>query len=785
MTESSLTSTTYSPAIFSTLFQNMFDAVVIYNYETETIKDCNQAVLKLLGFTKDEFLNLSRFDIMPRYSSLYPGVDIHEFIKNDHKKKVANGESICSKGEFVKKNGDVAFARFNIVPTGKEKGDAFVILHEITKEIESTRRLEQSRKKYQTIFNNACESIIYFDLEHERIVECNKVALKMFKAESKKEFLGADWKRFYAQSDGTLNQLSIQNFFKGIIREATTVGSCTCVFLAHRFDGSTFVAEITTVAINKESESKKLIFFVKDITEKYYNGLKWEKLYNEQEQILNSMPLQFGQKDLKNNFVKGNEALKRALGLPKGKIEGRNLSEFMSEEDAKKAQQEDLQIMRTKQPILGITTLVKDKDGKPTWSKVNKLPIFNKKNEVIGIQIHVVDVTDLVETNRKIIESERNLNALFDNAFDGIMTFDCNRDKILRCNLRLANYLYTDTRTLMASNLEEFSPEFQPNGMKSDQAFAHIVKKTKKRGTYESEWVFSPKEGEQLICEMITFLLPQSTSCQIMFVMKDITERKEQDEIIKNNVVELNLKNAELTKYIESNNQLENFAAIASHDMQEPLRTIQSYTQLLQKSLKENATPAQNEYMHFITSSTSNMRHLIQDLRAYSKVDSTRLNIRSINIDFMVSEVLKGLKASIDYQSAVIEIPEKLPIVDGDRTKLKQLFQNLITNALKYVEKNVVPKIVITFEDRENDVLFKVRDNGIGIAEKNQTRIFQLFERLHEISQYVGTGIGLSLCKKVVEQHFGEIGVDSKEGEGSTFYFTISKEVNRKFKELM
>lgn len=784
LAESSLTSTTYSPAIFSTLFQNMFDAVFIYNYETETIKDCNQSVLKLLGFSKDEFLALNRFDMMPQYSSLHPDIDSHELIRVDHRKKVIKKEVIYSTGEFLKKNGEIAIAQFNIVPTGEERGDAFVILHEITQELESTNILKQSTEKYETIFNNACESIIYFDLVNKKFVECNKVAVEMFRASSKMEFLKSDWKRFYAQSDGTLNQISIDIFFKGIIREAREGGSCCCVFLADRFDGSTFVAEITTVSVAKKAETR-VIFFIKDITDDYHNRRNWEKLYFEQDQILNSIPLQFGLKDLENNFVKCNEAMTRALNSTVENIEGKNLSEFVPEENARKSHLEDLQIARTKQPILGITFSVKDKDGKKTWSKIDKLPLLNKKNDVTGILTHVTDITDLMESQRKIIESERNNNALFDNAFDGIMIFDCNDNKVLRCNLRLATYLSTDTRTIIATSLKEFSPEYQTNGMKSCQAFEQIVKKTKKRGTYETEWVFLPKNEEQLTCEMIAFLLPQATSCRIMFVLKDITDRKEQEEIIKNNVIELNLKNAELTKYIESNNQLENFAAIASHDMQAPLRTIQSYTKLLQKSLKDNATSAQNEYMHFITSSTSNMRHLIQDLRAFSKVDSTKLNIRSINIDLMITEVLKELKASIDYQSAVVMIPKKLPTVDGDRIKLKQLFQNLITNALKYVEKNVIPKIEISYEDRENEFLFKLKDNGIGIAEKNQKRVFQLFERLHEMSQYVGTGIGLSLCKKVVEQHFGTIGIKSEEGKGSTFYFTISKEVSRKFKDIV
>ncbi|MFK8009276.1 MAG: PAS domain S-box protein [Saprospiraceae bacterium] len=776
--EFSAISTTYSPSIFSNLFQNMFDSVLIYNYETETIKDCNQSILKLLGYSKDRLLELNLFDLMPRSSSLYPNVDIHELTGDNHREKVMNGEVIYSTGEFIRKNGEAAFVQVNIVPTGEDRGDAFVILHEITQELENTKILEQSKEKYETIFNNACESIIYFDIIENKLVECNMVAVEMFRAVNKSEFLQANWKRFYAQSDGTLNQLSRNNFFKGILREAKQVGSCCCIFLAHRFDGSTFVAELTTVSVNKKSESK-VVFFIKDITEEYYNRLQWEKLYYEQEQILDSMPLQFGQKDLENNFVKCNQAMTHALNSTAENIVGKNLAEFVPEESARKSHLEDLQIARTKQPILGITFSVKDKQGKTTWSRIDKLPLLNKKNDVTGILTHVTDITDLMESQRKIIESERNNNALFDNAFDGIMIYDCNVDKILRCNLRLANYLSTDTRTIIATSIEEFSPEYQSNGMKSCQAFAQVVKKTKKRGTYETEWVFSAKNGEELVCEMIAFLLPQGTSCQIMFVIKDITDRKEQDKIIKENVFTLNLKNAELTKYIESNIQLENFAAIASHDMQAPLRTIQSYTQLLQKSLKENATPAQNEYMHFITNSTSNMRHLIRDLRAFSKVGSAKLNIRSIDIDFMLAEVIKELKATIDYQKAEVVIVNKLPVVDGDRIKLKQLFQNLITNALKYVEKGVIPRVEISSEEREVDFLFKVKDEGIGIAEKNQERIFQLFERLHEMGQYVGTGIGLSLCKKIVEQHFGEIGVESKEGEGSTFYFSISKEVSK------
>ena len=210
---------------------------------------------------------------------------------------------------------------------------------------------------------------------------------------------------------------------------------------------------------------------------------------------------------------------------------------------------------------------------------------------------------------------------------------------------------------------------------------------------------------------------------------------------------ELDRKNKELKKYIESNSQLENFAAIASHDLQAPLRTIHSYTQLLQRSLKDKATEDQKDFMHFITNATSNMRHLIRDLRAFSKVDSTQLNLRSIHVGEMLKEVLSELNATIEHQKAAVTFADNMPTIECDRIKLRQLFQNLITNALKYIGKDIIPNVQISFEEQNDYWCFKVKDNGIGIAPEYQEKIFQLFQRLHNRDEYVGTGIGLSLCK--------------------------------------
>jgi len=527
------------------------------------------------------------------------------------------------------------------------------------------------------------------------------------------------------------------------------------------------------------------IFFIKDITEQFYAQKERDELYHEQSQIIDSMPFQFSQKDLENNIVKCNKAMNQYLSGSSKSIVGENLSKFIPDADAEKIHQEDLAIAKTKQPKLNYVFETLNINREKIWGRIDKIPLFDEKDEVKGILSYVVDISDLLESQKKTKQSENNYRALFDNAFDGILLYDCNTHKNIRCNLKLASYLSSNTDVVLKTKIEDFSLEYQSNGMKSSQFFEMIVNKTKKRGTYHTEWVFEEKNGDLLISEISTYLIPQENTCQVVIIFKDITEQKEQEDIIKINVFELNKKNVELQKYIESNNQLENFAAIASHDLQAPLRTIHSYTQLLQKSINENATELQNEYMHFITSATGNMRHLIRDLRAFSKVDSTKLHIRTINSDFMLEEVLSELEAMIDYKKVNVEVPNNIPTIIGDRIKLKQLFQNLITNALKYVGKDVIPEVKISFEDQENQWIFKVNDNGIGIAQTNQEKVFQLFQRLHAHDEYTGTGIGLSLCKKVVDQHFGEIGVESEEGKGSVFYFSIPKNVEMRIREIM
>jgi len=256
-------------------------------------------------------------------------------------------------------------------------------------------------------------------------------------------------------------------------------------------------------------------------------------------------------------------------------------------------------------------------------------------------------------------------------------------------------------------------------------------------------------------------------------MVTDITKRKQQEALLKEHEANLELKNEELR---QKNRELEQFAYIASHDLQEPLRTVSSFSGQLQKQYGDKLDDLAKKYLFFMQQGTERMKALITDLLDYSRIGKKK-QLRTIDCNELIENVLADLHTSI--QEAKVEICKgRLPVVKGYSTEMKQLFQNLISNAIKFRKKEVVPKIHISSQPIKGGWEFSVEDNGIGIAEEHNERIFVIFQRLHSRSEYEGTGIGLSHCKKIVELHGGKIWVKSSPGEGSSFRFTILENNN-------
>ena len=253
---------------------------------------------------------------------------------------------------------------------------------------------------------------------------------------------------------------------------------------------------------------------------------------------------------------------------------------------------------------------------------------------------------------------------------------------------------------------------------------------------------------------------------------QNITRRKDDEALM----IELNNRLKQRADELAASNvELERFAYVASHDMQEPLRMITSFLQLFKKKYQNQIDETAEQYLHFVMDGADRMKRLITDLLEYSRIGSNKGILETIDTAALMQEVEEVFVNRIAECEATI-ICKGLPVIRGNKTQLFQLFQNLVGNALKYIG-NEKPVVIVEGLEEEQQFLFSVSDNGIGIKPMFFEKIFVLFQRLHHKHQYGGTGIGLSVCKKIVEKHGGKIWVTSEPDKGSTFYFTISKEI--------
>ena len=225
-------------------------------------------------------------------------------------------------------------------------------------------------------------------------------------------------------------------------------------------------------------------------------------------------------------------------------------------------------------------------------------------------------------------------------------------------------------------------------------------------------------------------------------------------------------------KLSQSNKELEQFAYVASHDLQEPLRMVASYIQLLQRRYKGNITAEADEFINYAVDGVVRMKTLINDLLAYSRVNTKEAPLEDVDCNKVVEQNLKNLAASIADTRATVNY-ENLPVVRANQMQINQLFQNLISNAIKFRKPDVDPIVNISAKHAGDEWLFTVSDNGIGIDKEFSDKIFVIFQRLHNNSEYPGTGIGLAICKRIIEKLGGHLWVESEPGEGSTFTFTI------------
>ena len=281
---------------------------------------------------------------------------------------------------------------------------------------------------------------------------------------------------------------------------------------------------------------------------------------------------------------------------------------------------------------------------------------------------------------------------------------------------------------------------------------------------WHGELVNRRKDGA-LYDEEMTITPVRSAAGQIthfIAIKQDISERKRDEDVIKRTT----------EKLARSNQDLEQFASVASHDLQEPLRMVSGYLQLIERRYRDKLDSEAKEFIGFAVDGAMRMSRLITDLLDYSRINTRGKQPEPVNMEIVLKRAVENLQEAIRDSNATIT-HEELPTVQGDATQLVQLLQNLVGNAIKFRAADRPVRVYIGARKLDDEWVFSVKDEGIGIEPRYAEKIFLIFQRLHSRAEYPGTGIGLAICKKIVERHGGRIWVESQSGQGSTFFFTI------------
>jgi PAS domain S-box-containing protein len=373
--------------------------------------------------------------------------------------------------------------------------------------------------------------------------------------------------------------------------------------------------------------------------------------------------------------------------------------------------------------------------------------------ELEALRLRVGELEKLGEERKRMEEalrqSEDNLKTYLESAPDGVYLND-SKGKFLYGNKKAEEIIGYEREELIGKSFLKLNLLPAKYLAKAGKLLALNAMG---RRTGPDEFELTRNDGSRMWVEINTAPIKQAGKVVVIGFVRDITERKQAEEAL-----------------VRSNAELEQFAYIASHDLQEPLRMVTSYVQLLARRYKGKLDKDADDFIGYAVDGATRMQRMINDLLNYSRVGTRGKEFRPTNCEDVLSHVLTNLKLAVEESGALVT-HDPLPTVMADESQLVQLFQNLLSNAIRYRNQES-PRVHVSAEQKVNEWVFAMSDNGIGIEPQYFDRIFQVFQHLHGGS-HRGSSIGLATCKKIVERHGGHIWVESEVGKGSTFYFTI------------
>ena len=478
---------------------------------------------------------------------------------------------------------------------------------------------------------------------------------------------------------------------------------------------------------------------------------------------------------LQGRFLLVNQRLCEILGYTPDELQEKTFQDITFPEDLTTNLAQTDRLMKGEIKNYSIEKRYIHKNGHLIWVNLTESVQLDDAGNPLYFIVVLEDVTKRKHAESALLESENKFRIIADSIKDVLWMSSPENRQIIYINPACEEVWGISRRDLYAKP-QLFTAAVHPDDcawLQNDDPFSAIYNFEGKSAFHYR--IIRPDGTIRWIedCRVPVYD-EQGEMSLIVGIARDVTHRQNAELAREEHFRQITALMEELKR---SNQDLQQFAYIASHDLQEPLRTVSSFVQLLKKRYQGKLDRKADVYINYAVSGTAHMQHLLQDLLSFSRIGGGELNLQSVELSLILDKVLQSLEQLIKQSGAEITC-SSLPLVIADPMQINQLFQNLISNAIKFRGESK-PLIDISAKHREGCLIIRVRDNGIGIEPKYLDRIFLIFQRLHRRDEYPGTGMGLAICKRIVERHGGRMYVESVPGTGSTFSFTIPDQPDR------
>ncbi|MCU4742495.1 PAS domain S-box protein [Natronoglomus mannanivorans] len=626
------------------------------------------------------------------------------------------------------------------IESGAYAGGRVELYYDITDRKQSEGALQESQAEFSSLVD-AVEEYAIFRLDSAgHVVSWNRGA-QQIKGYAREEILGEHFSRFYTESDRAADVPETN------LETATENGSVEDEGWRVRNDGTQFWANVTITAIRDDDGTLQgYLKVTRDMTD------RWEReqeLESELERILGRISDAFYAVDDEFRFTHVNERAEELLQHPKDELLGEQLWDvFPDLVDLDEVWDAFHTALETQEP----TSYELYYDTLDFWVEANLYP------SETGISVYFRDVTERKERQQALEESEQRYRTLAEHFPNGIVTlFDHDLTYTLAAGQGFER-MPLEPADLEGKRFTDVWPEETSDTL--EPVFRAAL-------AGEERSVELAYAGREWVLHAVPITDSRGDVFTGVTMAHDITERKENQRKLEETVAQLE----------ESNKRLEQFAYAASHDLQEPLRMVSSYLQLVERRYADELDADGEEFLEYAVDGADRMREMIEGLLTYSRVETHGAPIEPVELETIFEDTLEDLQLRIEETNAEVTVND-LPRVEGDASQIRQVFQNLLSNAITY-SGDESPRIHVDAEsrgserERGGEWIISVHDEGVGIDPDEQDRVFEVFQRLHSRDEHSGTGIGLALCQRIVERHGGEMWVDSAPGEGATFSFTL------------